>query len=207
MELSKRIRIEKEEVENSTEELLIQFDDPPGPSPARLVGPLYDLDVPLRSLQNDLQDKVSDLEVGGVYSQAYTGESYAILWVVLSGVAGGFLGAVGKDIWNALKKACRKIMERNSARRNVVEIGLEFDDLDVIFHYESRDGSKISDMLNDADSILEEIKNTLSHRGNIIGNVKTLELRRQCDGSFVCVLYAYKRCRKMIETRRKKEGP
>jgi hypothetical protein len=124
MELSKRIRIEKEEVKNSTEELLIQFDDPPGWTPAEVVVPLHDLDVPLKSLQNDLQGKVSDLEVGGVYRHAVTGESYAFLWVVLSGVAGGFLGAVGKDMWDALKKACRKVMERNIARRNVVEIGL-----------------------------------------------------------------------------------
>ena len=204
MQLTDRIRLKTEEIKRPAKELQIQFDDPPGPGPARFVSPLYDLESPVSSLRKKLQEKVSDIEVGGVYSGAYTGESYAILWFALGGIAGGLLGAVGQDIWNALKKACKKIMERNGARRNVVEVALGFKDLDVILHYESRNPSDFPDMFDDADLILQELKDALSQKNM---GAKTVELRlHRGRKTYDCILYSYRRCEKMIQLRKKKDN-
>jgi len=204
MQLTKRIRLKEEKIKRPTKELQIQFDDPPGPSPARIAFPLYGLEPPVSSLRKDLQEKVSDIVAGGVTTRAFTGENYTILWLALGGIAGGFLGAVGQDIWNALKKACKNIIQRNWARRYVVEIALGFKDLDVVLHYESRNLSGFPDMLDDADLILQELKNALSQK-NI--EAKTVELRL-CHGrkTYDCVLYSYRRCKKMIQIGKKKDN-
>lgn len=205
MQLSDRIRLKTEKINRPAKELQIHFDDPPGYSPARIVSPLFDLESPISSLKEDLREKVSEIEVGGVFSAAYTGEGYAILWFALGGVAGGLLGAIGKDVWDALKKACKKIMERNGARRNVVEVALTFNSVDIIFHFESRNPVRLSDMFNDGDSILQELKEALSQKSLA---AKTIELRLNRDGKgYDCVLYSYRRCKKLIQMQKKKKSP
>jgi hypothetical protein len=202
MQLSNRIRLTTDKLKRPTKEIEIIFDDPPGYSPARTLTSLYGLESPFLSLKEALGNKVNEIEAGGVHSDAFTGESYAILWFALGGIAGGVFGAIGQDIWDALKKACKKIMERNGSRRNVVEIVLIFDIMDLILHYESRNPYKLSDMLDDGDVILRELQESLSQK---VLKAKTIELRLNRDGrSYECVLYSYRRGKKFIQKRKKK---
>jgi len=206
VQLSDRITVKSVKKERPSKELKVRFDDPPGPSPARMVVPIREVEAPVSSLRKALDGKVSALEAGGVSSHAYTGESYVIVIFVLSGIVGGILGAIGQDVWRALKRACSKIINSNSARRNVVEVALEFGDMDVILHYESRNPSKLADMFSTADSILEELKDALARKPDLIRGVKTIELRLKDDGkSYNCVFYSYRRCRKIIQMQSKKD--
>ena len=194
-----------EEIKRPTKELLFEFDDPPGPSPqGRERGPLFGLESPVSALKKDLGQKVSSIEVGGVFSAAYTGESYSIVWFALAGVAGGLLGAIGQELWDAIKSAYKKITQPYAARRNVAEVLLEFRDWDVVLHYGSRDPSKLPDMFDDADSILQELPSAIKALSSKGIKGKTIELRLQCDGKeYHCVIYSYRRCRRFFSAQGK----
>ena len=68
------------------------------------------------------------------------------------------LGAIGQDIWSAIKKAMAKAVQRNGARRNVVEVPFEFEECDIIFHAESRSHAQMSQMFDDAGAALMRLK-------------------------------------------------
>lgn len=204
MQLTKRIKIEEERILPEAERPHLQFDDPPSPSPGRWFGSAFDLDKANSFLHSCLGNKSSYFKIGGVYSGGKTGEYVSFIWFAIGLIGSGVLSAMGKDIWEALKGAYKKTMASNGGQRNVVEVAFEFEDLDIVFHYESRDNSKILDMFDDADSVIEEVKQSILINKDLFGKVKTLELRRQNDGSYICLLFSYRKCRKMIETKTKK---
>ncbi len=131
------------------------------------------------------------IEAGGVHSEAFTGESYAYLWFALGAVAGGLLNAVGQDLWNVIKTGFKKIFSKICVRRNVFEVAFSFKEIDVIFHYESRKPSSIPKMLDEADDILDELKKVFFDNKENLEGLRTIELRRQQDGSYGCVYYSY----------------
>jgi hypothetical protein len=126
MAFSGIMTLDRSAIVGPSDKLKFQFDDPPGPSQGRFVGPILDKEKLLEDLTSDLGNQAYRVRIGGVYSGANTGESYAIVWIVLGGIAGGVLKAVGQDVWNAIKKAMAKALQRNVARRNVVEVAFEF---------------------------------------------------------------------------------
>ena len=144
----------------------------------------------------DIGKRATHVQIGGVYANALTGESYAIILFILSGMAGGVLGELGVDIWNVIKKSIKTILQLNSARRNVVEVMLEFKEYDIVLHVESRSPAQIPKIFKDADVALVQLKREFITRKSLPRGVKTVEIRLNFrDGKITHVLYSYRRIR------------
>lgn len=200
MAFSENLTLDRSEVVGPSDKFQIHFDDPPDPSPARFVGPIRDKERLLEDLTSGLGNQAYRVRIGGVYSGAYTGESYAIVLFVLGGIAGGVLGALGQDIWSAIKKTMGKALQRNEARRNVVEVAFEFEECDIILHAESRSPAKIPQMFDDADAALMQLKYELAEGKNLPDVVEAIEVRSDSQtGKTTHILYSYRRTRVMID--------
>ena len=185
---------------------MIKFDDPPGSSSARfIISILHGLETVQNELSNDLKDNLQNVGIGGIYSGAYTDETYAILIFALGGLAGGVLGAIGQDIWNAIKESCRKIFQHKGAKRNVLEVVINFENIDVILHFENRQAMSLPKVLDNADSILSELKQVMQEASPPIKSAKTIELRQiPGEESFNCVLHSYRKVEEVLNNLTKK---
>lgn len=202
--LSESILLLTEEPLKLKDKLFVKFDDPPGSSPMRFVLPAHNVESEKDALQQQLKDKVTVLEIGGVYSGAYTGESYAIIWFALGGIAGGILGALGQDLWNLIKSSSKKLFNMNRAKRNLLEVVLELEEFDVILHYESRNPEEIPQMLEEADSILKELSQACIDSKEMFDKTKTIELRRNPkELKYICIRYEGRKFNKYIDTKKK----
>jgi len=205
MAFSENLTLDHLTVVGPSDKPQVQFDDPPGPSPARFVGPIHDKEKLLEDLTSDLGNQAYRVRIDGVYSGAFTGESYAIILFVLGGIAGGVLGAVGQDVWNAIKKAMAKALQRNGARRNVVEVAFEFEECDIILHAESRSAAQIPGMFDDADNALMQLKGELVERKSLPKGVEAIEVRADSQtGKRTHILYSYRRARLIMDELSKK---
>ncbi len=205
MRLSENLVLPNQDVIGPSEKFEVHFDNPPGHSPARFVTPIFDRESFQAQLQKSLNGKAENINIGGVYSGAYTDESYAIIIFALGGIAGGILGAIGQDIWNSIKSTLANVLKRNNGKRNLVEIGLKLEEVDVILHFESRSASNLPDMLDEADSLLSELKTVFEQDNSIFKNAKTIELRKTEDNKdYTCKLYSYPRV-SLIESELKKK--
>jgi hypothetical protein len=123
-----------------------------------------------------------------------TNETYAILLFALGGVAGGVLGSIGQDIWNEIKQTCAKIFRRKSAKRNVLEVAMRFENLDVVFHFENRNAGSLPAVLDEADSILIELQNSMKVDSHTLKSAKAIELRQiPGESDFECVLHSFRK--------------
>jgi len=196
-QLSDRIKITDPTIHKRPKMMMVKFDDPPGASPARVILPILHGQESVREqLSDELKGSVQKAGIGGVYSKAYTDETYVILIFALGGIAGGALGAIGQDIWNTIKNNCKKIFQRKGAKRNVLEIALHFNTVDVLLHYENRSALSLPESLNNADSILSELGSVLQDKSSILHQAKTIELRQIADEQkFECVLHSYRKAK------------
>lgn len=199
--LSKKTFDVEQKIEVETDGFHIKFDDPPGPSPARFVGPLPGVDKVQPNLEKLLKEKVPDLYIIGIYSGAYSDESYTAIIFLLGGLAGGLFEAIGQDVWNAIKKSVKQLLGKHGSHRNIMEVILDYSEMDVIFHYESRNFKKLPNMLDEVESVLEELKHSLdnSDRKKHILEAKSIELRRQPSGVYACIRYSYRRSKKITK--------
>ncbi len=187
-------------VVNTSQAEGVTFDDPPGHSSSRWKSSLFDREVSLAELTNSLQGRVNRIQVAGTCSGAYTGESFEILLIVLSGIGGGILGAVGKDIWEGIKKIIMRTVKRGP-RRALVEVALEFRECDVILHVESRSAREILNMFDDADEVLEQMKLRIGKEPAILERAQTIEIRTNSNSeSATTVLHSYRRARFMMDS-------
>jgi len=200
IQLSDRIKIIDSTIHKRQNTMMVKFDDPPGPSPARCtLSILHGQEDIQNQLSNDLKGNVKNVAIGGVYSHAFTDETYAILIFALGGVAGGGLGAIGQDIWNAIKTSCQNIFQRKSAKRNILEVALHFEGVDVLLHYENRSALSLPEVLNNADSILKELSLVLRDKTSSLKQAKTIELRQiKGEDNFECVLHSYRKSETII---------
>jgi hypothetical protein len=151
-------------------------------------------------LSKRLKGKIDEVGIGGVYSGAYTDESYAILLFALGGVAGGVLGAIGQDVWNGLKKACAKVFRGGGAKRNVIEVALRFEKLDVLLHFEDRNASSLPRILDDADAVLIELHDAMQVESSPLAAAKAIELRQIAgESDFECVLHSFRKGEMILE--------
>ena len=193
--ISPRMRISDPTLHPRPGKLTVKFDDPPGPSPARFTMPiLAGQEGVADDLSKELMGKMEKVGVGGVYSGALTGESYAILLFALGGVAGGVLGAIGQDVWNGLKKACTKVFRGRGAKRNVMEVALRFEGVDVLFHFEDRTALSLPGVLDEADAILVELRDAMQAESSPLAAAKAIELRQiPGESDFECVLHSFRK--------------
>ena len=87
MPFSDRLNVSYSDVTEPSDDLKIRFDDPPGPSPARFVGPIFDREKFLEELTRDLGNQATRIQIGCVYSGAHTVESYVIILFFLVCIA------------------------------------------------------------------------------------------------------------------------
>lgn len=199
MGFSESLTLDDSAIIGPLDKLEVHFDDPPGPSPARCNCPIRDREKLLEDLTSNLGNESYLVQIGGVYSSAYTGESYAIVLFVLGGVAGGILGALGQDVWDAIKKTISKAVQSNGARRNVVEVAFEFEECDIIFHVESRSPDEIPHMFDDANAALMQLKEKLAKGKDFPSEVEAIEIRSDSQtGKTTNILYSYRRARMMM---------
>jgi hypothetical protein len=193
--ISPRLRISDPTLHQRPGKLTVKFDDPPGSSPARFTMPiLHGQEGVADDLSKELKGKIEKVGVGGVYSGAYTDETYAILLIALGGVAGGMLGAIGQDVWNGIKKACAKVFRGRGAKRNVIEVAIRFDNIDVLFHFEDRTASSLAEVLDESDTILIELHDAMQAELSPLKKAKAIELRQvPCESDFECVLHSFRK--------------
>ncbi|MGA2619049.1 MAG: hypothetical protein ABSF26_15685 [Thermoguttaceae bacterium] len=179
------------------------FDDPPGYSKARWIMPLFEREAVLAELTELLRGRVGRIQIGGTSSGAHSGESFEIVLIVLgaigAGIGAGFLHAIGKDIWDAVKQAMRGTARRKP-QRALVEVAMEFEECDVILHAESRTPSEIPPMFDDGDAVLERLKAWFAEGNTLPPGAQTVEMRANSQGGQTSfVLYSYRRARLMME--------
>ena len=196
-QLSDRLRISDLTIHKRPKKMVVKFDDPPGPSPARLILPImYGQDSIRDKLYSDLKESVQEIAIGGVQSKAYTNETYAILVIALAGISGGFLQAIGQDIWNIIKDTCMKIFKRKGSKRNVLEIAIHFEEADVVLHFENRSPLSLPASLDSADVVLKELASVFNDKTSILHKAKTIELRQMGkEQQLECVLHSYRKAK------------
>ncbi|MBM4031048.1 MAG: hypothetical protein FJ291_04600 [Planctomycetes bacterium] len=199
--ISSRLQLSDAKLHSRPDKLTVEFDDPPGPSPARFIMPiLHGQEEVVDELSRDLRPRVDKVGVGGVYSGAYTDETYAILLFALGGLAGGVLGAIGQDVWNGLKKACSKVFRGRGAKRNVLEVAIRFEEIDVVFHFENRNASSLPGALDDADAILVELHDALHRDSSPLAAARAIELRQiPGESAFECILHSYRKAEVILK--------
>ena len=77
---------------------------------------------------------------------------------LLGGIAGGFLQAIGTDIWNALKEKLRKFF---SKRKGHIYLDLQFDDCRISINMTSRQGNILFDVMDSVDKITADIQKAI----------------------------------------------
>jgi len=176
----------------------VTFSHPPGASRARWFHPVFDREQTRSELLDDLADRVKSAEIEGVFSGAHSGEAYLIALFILGGIGGGALAAIGEDIWTALRKAIAKVMKRHGSPHNLVEVVLEFNDFDVVFHVESKEHKSVPEMFDDADRALGRLAEVLADPTKIPGDLKTVEIRASAESDRTeTVYYSSRRGRDM----------
>jgi hypothetical protein len=182
------------------------FDDPPGYSPSRWIAPLIDRDLVIAELTKSFRGRVSRVQVAGTCSGGYTGESFEIVVIVLGVIGSGILGAVGKDIWEGIKKAMMRTVNRKP-RRTLVEVAMQFQECDVILHAESRNASEVPATFDDADEFLKELKGRLAYGSALPQDAETIEVRVTSSAEKARnVLYSYRRAQFMMQEIESKTG-
>lgn len=185
----------------------VTFTNPPGYSPARWFSPLFERNEVLDALKSNLGKRADTVDIQGVFSGAYSGEAYIIILFVLSGVAGGFLGEIGKDLWTVLKNSISKLLTRHGAPHNLVEVAIEFKECDVIFHAESDTLEDIPSMFDDADDVLRQLAESMSDQEKIPKGLESIEIRAGAKGEKSnSVFYSYRRIEQMKQIAKSREG-
>lgn len=195
-----QIAVDKCDVVGPSEGFEVTFQDPPAPGRARYTRPIGERQRLAEGLRDAIGSDAERAQLGGVRSVASAGDSYVIILFALGAIAAGMLGAMGADIWKTIKESMSKILQKNSADRNVVEVAMELDELDIIFHAESRTPGEIPSMFDDAASIVRRLKEDASFQGALPANVEAIEVRASAgDDRPSCILYSYRRARLMLE--------